>query len=188
MTADSICAWPSFMPLPAFPCDFSLAGIEVQAAHWLLPEDTHFQGAYKHRLLSLIQERFPVTTEPEIPADCPPEEKGRRRLDHNEELFFPCYECVNNLSSRPLMFVAQYGLFRCLLTGFGLLTAVSVGLVICSVPASQATIGTFLLLAVLYGVLTRLSCQRCKARSEDFARTVFNLFVGRTAAKPTEDK
>jgi hypothetical protein len=86
---------------------------------------------------------------------------------------------------RPLTFNAHYGLFRCLLTMFALLAVLSLlgliwALLICRGQAAAFGIWTGLSTAsavIAYG--------RCKKRSEDFAQSVFDLFMAGTANKPS---
>jgi hypothetical protein len=68
---------------------------------------------------------------------------------------------------------------------FGLLALLSAGLffwAVCTLPDKTLP---YLFLVPFYSLLGWLSYGRCKKRSENFARTVFNLFVGGTAAKPS---
>ncbi len=144
---------------------------------WLLPDDGHFSAAYKMRLLALIAERFKVATEPLIPADCPPAGAYELRLKKNRELFYLCYHHVGNLSPRPLTFNAQYGLSRVLLTMFALLTLLSVGGLVWALAEHTNHVAPFSAWAVLFAVGGWISYTRCKKRSEDFAHSVFDLFL-----------
>lgn len=92
---------------------------------WLLPDEDHFSADYKKRLLELIRERFKVSTDPDLPPNCPPERERQLRLNKNRELFYLVYHAVGETSPRPLTFDAQYGLFRVLLTMFALLALLS---------------------------------------------------------------
>jgi hypothetical protein len=155
---------------------------------WLLPDDDHFSADYKKRLLTLIAERFKVGPEADLPADCPPARARELHLKKNRELFYLCYHAVGNASPRPLTFNAHYGLFRCLLTMFALLAVLSLlgliwALLICRGQAAVFGIWTGLSTAsavIAYG--------RCKKRSEDFAQSVFDLFMAGAANKPPTDK
>lgn len=92
---------------------------------WLLPDDDYFSAAYKNRLLALIRERFGMSTDPDLPADCPPDCERELRLKKNRELFYLVYHAVGESSARPLIFNAHYGLFRVLLTLFIVLAVFS---------------------------------------------------------------
>lgn len=59
---------------------------------WLLPDDDHFTADYKNRLFELMQERFKITTELELPADCPAHRARELRLKKNRELFYLVYQ------------------------------------------------------------------------------------------------
>ncbi|MDW8383128.1 MAG: hypothetical protein RMN51_13595, partial [Verrucomicrobiota bacterium] len=92
---------------------------------WLLPDDDHFSNEYKNRLFALIRERFGITTDPDLPHNCPPDRARELRLKKNRELFYLVYHAVGETSQRPLIFNALYGLFRVLLTMFAILALVS---------------------------------------------------------------
>ncbi|MBI2924649.1 MAG: hypothetical protein HYY24_02970 [Verrucomicrobia bacterium] len=156
------------------------------SARWLLPDDPHFTAAYKTRLLSLIAERFQIATEPEIPADCRHKRARELRLKKNRELFYLCYHHVGNLSPRPLTFNAHYGLFRCLLGMFGLLSLLSVGGIAWAFAVHPDRAAAFAAMAVLFGASGWISYARCKKRSEDFAQSVFDLFVVAVPRKPSD--
>jgi len=157
------------------------------SARYLLPDDGRLSKSYKDQIRVLITERFKVSTDPDLPDNCSPDEKRRLCLVKNEELFALCYEYVDSLSGRPLSFTAQYGMFRGLLTAFLLLALWSMLLFFRSPPSPQGSPGSFLLLAAFYAVLAWLCYVRCKRRSEDFARTVYALFVSSPARKQSKD-
>src|SRR5579859_375674 len=155
------------------------------SARWLLPEDTRFSKTYKNRLLALMAERFRVSTEPEIPAAASPEQARALRLKKNQELFYLCYRFVDSFNPRPQVFNALYGLFRSLLGLFGILCAFSaVGIVVTLICGLDYPAGVFLLLASISGICSWLSYARCKNRSEDFARSVYDLFIISAVGKP----
>src|SRR5579862_4763164 len=148
------------------------------SARWLLPDDPHFSRSYKTRLLALMAERFKVSTEPEIPGACSPEQARVLRLKKNQELFFLCYRFVDSFNPRPQVFNALYGLFRTLIGLFAIFCAFSlVGIVVTLIYGLFDRAAVFLLLAGIFGICSWLSYGRCKNRSEDFARSVFDLFI-----------
>lgn len=153
------------------------------SARWLLPDDPHFTAAYKTRLLALIAERFNVATDPEIPPDCPPDRVRDLRLKKNRELFYLCYHHVGNLSPRPLTFNAHYGLFRCLLGMFALLAVLSLAGLVCTLVTHLSSAAGFGAWALLFGAAGWISYARCKERSEDFAQSIYDLFVAGVATK-----
>jgi len=154
------------------------------SARWLLPDDEHFSAAYKTRLLALIVERFRVAAEPEIPPDCPPVHAHNLRLKRNQELFNLCHHHVGNLSPRPLIFNAHYGLFRCLLGMFALLAALSLAGLVWALSVHACHWTAFGGWTILLGVAAWIAYARCKKRSEDFAQSVYDLFMTGGADKP----
>lgn len=154
------------------------------SACWLLPEDTRFSKSYKDQLNALIAERFKVSTVIEVPSGCSEADARTARLKKAQELFHLCHHFVDNLSPRPQIFNAHYGLFRCLFGLFALLCVVSIIGMFVALIAERHTTHSFLLLAALCSVCSWLSYERCKKRSEDFAQSVYDLFVAGVAAKP----
>ena len=154
------------------------------SARWILPEDTHFSKSYKDQISALIAERFKVSTTIEAPSGCSEVEARNVRLKNAKELFYLCYHFVDNLSARPQIFNAQYGLFRCLFGLFALLCVLSILGIIVALIAERHTAHLFLLLAALFGACSWLSYERCRKRSEDFAQSVYDLFVAGVATKP----
>jgi hypothetical protein len=148
------------------------------SARWLLPDNSHFSQTYKTRLLALMAERFQISTEPEIPAGSAPEAARVLQLKKNDELFFLCYRYVDSFNPRPQIFNALYGLFRSLIGLFGMLCVLSLtGVVVTLICGLYYQVAVFLLLAGISGFCAWLSYGRCKRRSEDFARCVYDLFV-----------
>jgi hypothetical protein len=156
------------------------------SARWLLPDDPKFSAAYKKRILDLITERFKVAVEPEFPKDIAPEYKRRICLKKNQELFYLCYSYVDNLSPRPQIFNAQYGLFRCLLTTFALLCGLALLLGLLNFVSPAPTPKPFLIHAAVFACLTWMSYLRCQKRGEDFAKAIYDLFIS-GAAKAASD-
>ncbi|MCS7338689.1 MAG: hypothetical protein NZ739_10725 [Verrucomicrobiae bacterium] len=150
---------------------------------WLLPDDNHFSADYKARLLALIRDRFGVATEPELPTDCPRNRARQLRLKKNRELFYLVYRAVGETSQRPLTFNAHYGLFRVLLTMFGVLALVSLaGFVwaLCCQPTNRLAFSAW---TIVFMGATLIAYFRCKKRGEDFAQSVFDLFMASVAGK-----
>jgi len=155
---------------------------------WLLPDDEHFSAAYKKRLLPLIAERFKVATEPDLPPDCPAARARELRLKKNRELFYLIYHAAGETNPRPLTFNAHYGQFRCLLTMFSLLTVLSLAGLVWALAGKQPQATSFGLWTLLFAVSAWIAYPRCKKRGEDFAQSVFDLFMAGTANKPPTDK
>jgi hypothetical protein len=155
---------------------------------WLLPDDDHFSAAYKTRLLELIRERFKVATEPGIPSDCPPERARSLRLKKNRELFYLIYHHVGETSPRPLTFNAHYGLFRVLLTMSAFLAILAIGGLAWSAFRRPDQMVAFTLWAALFLAATFIAYFRAKKRGEDFAQSVFDLFMANAGGKSTPEE
>lgn len=133
----------------------------------------------------LVHERFGVTTDQEVSPDCTPDIVKNLHLKKNRELFYLVYHAVGETSPRPLVFNAQYGLFRVLVTMFGLLALVSLaglGWALCCRPDVRLAFGVW---SALYVAATFIAYFRCKKRAEDFARAVYDLFMTLQLRKPT---
>ncbi len=155
---------------------------------WLLPEDGHLSTDYKSRLLALIRERFNVATEPELPPGGPASQARALRLKKNRELFDLVYHAVSETSPRPLIFNAHYGLFRLLLTMFGLLFVVSLAGLLWSWAGHHLSAKWFGAWAVLYVLAAWVAYARCKKRGEDFAQSVYDLFISGAGVRTAWDK
>jgi hypothetical protein len=145
------------------------------SARWLLPNDPKFSAAYKQRILDLIAERFKVSTDPDLPKHAAPEEQRDLRLKKNQELFYLCYNYVDNLNPRP-----------CLLTTFGLLFALTVSLGAWNYLFQKPTPQAFAIHAAVFACLTWLSYVRCQKRGEDFAKAIYDLFISGAAKAGSE--
>jgi hypothetical protein len=152
---------------------------------WLLPDDEHFSTDYKKRLLSLIAMRFKVTTEPDLPPNCPPNREQALRLKKNRELFSLCYHDVGNSNPRPLILNAHYGLFRCLLTMFALLALLSLIGLVFALLTRKSQVMALGVWTCLFLISTVITYARCKKRAEDFAQSVFDLFMVNATSKIT---
>lgn len=157
------------------------------SARWLLPDDPKFSASYKTRVLELIAERFKVKTEPDIPEHSHPAKKRELRLKKNQELFYLCYNAVDNLSPRPQIFNAQYGLFRCLLTMFALLACASLFLAVWKWSKLPDKRGLLVFLPPFFAGLAWLSYQRCTKRGEDFAKSIYDLFIASPAKSSSSE-
>ncbi|MBE7559184.1 hypothetical protein HS125_09670 [bacterium] len=144
---------------------------------WLLPDDDHFSAAYRNRLLALIRERLGVSTDPDLPPDCPRVRARELRLKMNRELFFLIYRAVGETSPRPLIFNAQYGLFRALLAVFSLLALLSLAGLLWAFFCRCDHAYPFASWTALFAVAALISYARCKKRGEDFAQSVYDLFM-----------
>jgi hypothetical protein len=159
----------------------------LPSERWLLPDDDHFSALYKERLLELIRERFKVATEPDILQGCPKECAHSLQLKKNRELFYLIYHQVVETSPRLLTFNAQYGLFRVLLTMSGLLALFALGGFAWSVCCHPDRLPSFTLWTAVALTATLIAYFRAKKRAEDFAQSVFDLFMANRSGKSTTE-
>jgi hypothetical protein len=147
------------------------------SGRWLLPDNTEYP--FKARVIELVSKRFGVVPEADAPAGLSAEEIKKRRIVTNQAIFYLCYNYIDQhkLSERPLIFNAQYGMFRGLLTAFVIILILSVGL-LWKFWANDwrsnlmSMISTFLLIPLIW-----LAYAGCKKRGENFARSIYDLFV-----------
>jgi hypothetical protein len=138
------------------------------SARWLLQEDSTLSKSYKEKIFQLIQNKFNIAVESAQSRD--------ERMKKNQEIFYLCYNAVDKakMSERPQLFNAQYGLFRCLLTSFCLLLLLGILILIASKPGGS---GKALWLSSFSLVGTIISYFRAKKRGEDFAKSIYDLFI-----------
>jgi hypothetical protein len=138
------------------------------SARWLLQEDNTLSKSYKEKIFQLIQNKFNIAVESAQSRD--------ERMKKNQEIFYLCYNAVDKakMSERPQLFNAQYGLFRCLLTSFCLLLLLGILILIASKPGGS---GKALWLSSFSLVGTIISYFRAKKRGEDFAKSIYDLFI-----------
>lgn len=138
------------------------------SARWLLQEDNKLSKSYKEKIFQLVQKKFNIAVESGGSRD--------ERMKKNQEIFYLCYNAVDKakMSERPQLFNAQYGLFRCLLTSFCLLLLL--GIVIFIASKSGASGKAFALLSFSF-VGAIISYFRAKKRGEDFAKSIYDLFI-----------
>ncbi|MCS7089197.1 MAG: hypothetical protein NZM03_00510, partial [Limisphaera sp.] len=118
-----------------------------------------------------------------LPPDCPPDRARQLRLKKNRELFYLVYHAVGETSPCPLTFNAHYGLFRVLLTMFGVLGLASLaGFVwaLCCQPTNRLAFSAW---TIVFMGATLIAYFRCKNRGEDFAQSVYDLFVAGSTVK-----
>jgi hypothetical protein len=149
----------------------------MPSERWLLPQDGRFSSSYKSRVFELIEKRFGVVSIPDLRDGCTKEEGNSLRRAKNRELFMLCYSFVDNHSTRPQIFNAQYGLFRGMLTLFGLSLCLSIGLAIWKWVDIPLKHNILLLLPGFLAAVLWITYQRCKKRAEDFAECVYDLFI-----------
>jgi hypothetical protein len=109
------------------------------------------------------------------------------RMKKNQELFRLIYSHVGERSPRPLTFNAQYGLFRVLLTMSGLLAILAIGGLGWSFCCRPDRLAAFAVWTIVLLAATLIAYFRAKKRGEDFAQSVFDLFMANAGGKsPTE--
>ena len=138
------------------------------SARWLLQEDNTLSRSYKENIFQLVQNKFKMPVESGQSMD--------ERMKKNQEIFYLCYNAVDKakMSERPQLFNAQYGLFRCLLTSFCLLLLL--GILILITTKLNAGGKAFALLSFSF-VGAVISYFRAKKRGEDFAKSIYDLFI-----------
>jgi hypothetical protein len=138
------------------------------SARWLLQEDIKFGKGYKEKIFQIVQKKFNIALETEGSRD--------ERMKKNQEIFYLCYNAVDKakLSERPQLFNAQYGLFRCLLTSFCLLLLFGIVILITSKPGGSGKVVTLLSFSLMGAIVSYF---RVKKRGEDFAKSIYDLFI-----------
>ena len=140
------------------------------SARWLLPDDNKFSREYKSKIKKVVEDKYSIKANEE--------QSKEAQLKRNQEIFYLCFNAVDKekLSDRPQIFNAHYGLFRCLLTTFILLFFFDLGVLLFGEPQNKSVIYGVLVFAVI-GVV--VSYFRTKKRGEDFAKSIYDLFLVR---------
>ena len=145
------------------------------SARWLLPEDTRLSTEYKNKIFRVVQQKFDISMNG-VGKDLPPKEKRSALIKKNQEIFYICYSAVEKekISDKPQIFNAQYGLFRCLLTAFLIIAVVDLSMII----SSDISRNKFLLIILVFSIVGLvLSYLRIQKRAEDFAKSIYDLFL-----------
>jgi len=140
------------------------------SARWLLPDDNKFSKEYKSKIKKVVEDKYSIKAEDEL--------SKQEQLKRNQEIFYLCYNAVDKerLSDRPQIFNAHYGLFRCLLTTFTLLFLFDLGVLLIGEPQKKSVIYGVLIFAIIGAVVSYF---RTKKRGEDFAKSIYDLFLVR---------
>ena len=144
------------------------------SAKWLLPEDTRLSTEYKNKILQIVQQKYGLSIKNELAEKLSPNQEKKAILQKKQEIFYLCYNAVEKLSDRPHIFNAQYGLFRCLLTSFSVLFIICLLILFFGNLSNKALV---LYLAIFFLIGTIVSYFRTKKRGEDFAKSVYDLFL-----------
>jgi hypothetical protein len=107
-------------------------------------------------------------------------------LKYNQDLFLLCFRYVDNLSPSPQTFNAKYGLFRGLISLFGILGGASFLLGLWNLAFQATKQPVIWILPPLCALLAWLSYGACEKRAEYYAKCVYHLFISGVAAKPGE--
>lgn len=147
------------------------------SALWLLSTDRTLSRTYKMEFVAAVKEKFG--------ADIPLEslKKDADVLKRNQEIFYRCYRAVEKLSERPQTFVAQYGLYRSLFTVFIVLVILSGWSFITDYHWQVGSKASVVLGAWLTGMC--VSFWQAKRRGEDFAKSVYDVFLANFPARQT---
>jgi hypothetical protein len=89
---------------------------------------------------------------------------------------------------RRLTFNAHYGLFRCLLAMFALLAVLSLAGLLWALLLRGSQAAAFGIWTGFFVVSSVIAHARCKKRGDDFAQSVYDLFIAGAANKPPTDK
>jgi hypothetical protein len=140
------------------------------SARWLLPADNKFSNEYKIKIKKAVEDKYSIKADDELSTE--------EQLKRNQEIFYLCYNAVDKekLSDRPQIFNAHYGLFRCLLTTFTLLFLFDLGVLLFGEPQNKSVICGVLVFAIIGAVVSYF---RTKKRGEDFAKSIYDLFLVR---------
>jgi len=140
------------------------------SARWLLPDDNKFSNEYKSKIKQIVEDKYSLKADDE--------QSKEEQLKRNQEIFYLCYNAVDKekLSDRPQIFNAHYGLFRCLLTTFTLLFLTELGLLLFGEPQKKSLVCGVLIFTIIGTVVSYF---RTKKRGEDFAKSIYDLFLVR---------
>jgi len=138
------------------------------SARWLFAGDTYFSDEYKSRIKKIVEGKYGINIGGNLSYE--------KQLKNNQEIFYLCYNAVvkENLNERPQIFNTHYGLSRCLLTSFSILFIICLFILFLGNPGNKASI---LYLSIFFLIGTIVSYFRTKKRGEDFARSVYDLFL-----------
>ena len=141
------------------------------SARWLRPHDTRFSQPYRSELAEALDRHFKI----KLPEGG--KETDRSSLKRRQEIFYRCYRSVEKLSDLPQTFVAEYGLFRSLLTTFLILAVIALANILISLArlGTAEKRDTLILVGVLGGAF--ITYRRTVQRSNDFAKSVYDVFL-----------
>jgi|SRR6056297_3115473 len=140
------------------------------SARYLLPDDNKLSKEYKQKIKEIVRVRYSVVSDDD--------QSREKQLKKNQEIFYLCYNAVDqeNLSDRPQLFNAHYGLFRCLLTTFTLLFLFALSVLLFTENQRESIIFGVLVFTIIGAIVSYF---RTKKRGEDFAKSIYDLFLVR---------
>jgi len=140
------------------------------SARWLLSEDNYLSEEYKNKIKQIVETRYSIKAGTGL--------SKKDEMKWNQEIFYLCYNAVDKekLSDRPQIFNAHYGLFRCLLTTFSLIFLLDLGILLFGGPQKQSLLYGLLAFSLVGAVVSYF---RTKKRGEDFAKSIYDLFLVR---------
>lgn len=144
------------------------------SARWLLSDDNKLSKEYKNKIKKIVEEKYSINSRSEAPKE--------EQLKINQEIFYLCYNAVDKekLSDRPQIFNAHYGIFRCLLTTFIMLLLIEISLFISCEPQKMSIVCYVMIFSTVGAVVSYF---RMKKRGEDFAKSIYDLFLVRFSEK-----
>jgi hypothetical protein len=150
------------------------------SSRWLFEDDGHFSVEYKTRLKEAIASTFDTRAEPVVPKELRKNQAREVKSRRYQELFYLCYNLVDQkkLSDRPLIFNAQYGLFRAMLTLALLVCAVFTAALALRWPqiAQKGDLPLWFWILAFFGASAIVAFSRMRKRGEDFAKSIYDLF------------
>jgi len=141
---------------------------EFPSSRWLLSEDGYFSDDYKTKIKQIVEKNFGIKCNNKLPK--------KAQLQKNQEIFYLCYNSVDkeNLSERPLIFNAHYGLFRCLLTTFIILFVLALVFLFFRNTQEHSILYSIIIFSFVGAII---SYYRAKKRGEDFVRSIYDLYI-----------
>jgi len=140
------------------------------SARLLLQEDKQLSEEYKNKIKQIVESRYSIKAGKGL--------SKKDQMKRNQEIFYLCYNAVDKekLSDRPQIFNAHYGLFRCLLTTFSLIFLFDLGILFFGGLQKKSLLYVLLAFSLVGAVVSYF---RTKKRGEDFAKSIYDLFVVR---------
>lgn len=145
----------------------------------LLPQDSTFPNDYKQNLRNLIRNKFNLS----VRTDEVSQQELDTVLRDNHAAFRLCYRSIEKLAEAPAVFNAQYGLFRCLLAMFGLLSLIELVMLGRSYMSGLSDISPHIVNIVIFAIGGFISYLRMEKRAQDFSRSVYDLFYSHFSEK-----